>query len=94
MRIQHSDGTVTFEAMPLARVPQRERQLQAEYLRAARRHKATRPDEPLPPRPELRVWRVIMAGPEAPGLAEAIAREWRRKEEAARKAGPETKPED
>ena len=85
MRIQRSDGTVTFEAMPLARVPQRERQLQAEYLRAARRHKATRPDEPLPPRPVLRVWRTVMAGPEAPGLAEAIARELRRKEEAARK---------
>ncbi|HUT01809.1 MAG TPA: hypothetical protein VM031_05105 [Phycisphaerae bacterium] len=83
LRICDHYGRVYFEAIETRSVRDREKAYHEAYLKAAREWKPGKdPDNPLqqPRKPEVRVWRNVMGGPEAWDRAHAVAEECRKRE--------------
>ena len=83
LRISDHNGCVRFEAVETRSVRDRERAYQEAYLKAARQWKPGKdPSNPLqqPRKPEVRVWRNVMGGPEAWDRAQAVVEDCRKKE--------------
>ncbi len=98
LRIADHTGCVHFEAVETRSVRDREKLYHEAYLRAAREWKpGQNPKSPLqqPRKPEVRVWRNVMGGPEAWDRAHAILEECRKRElkgDAKSNPEPETDP--
>ncbi|MBM4042218.1 MAG: hypothetical protein FJ290_27290 [Planctomycetes bacterium] len=102
LRITDHNGCVHFEAVETRSVREREKLYHEAYLKAARGWKPGQdPKSPLqqPRKPEVRVWRNVMGGPDAWDRAHAIADECRKKElkgdakpDAKSDAAPESDP--
>lgn len=91
LRIADHTGVVRYEVVETLRVKAREKEIQDAYLKAARDWKPSEePNAGQPPtKPEVRVWRTVMGGPDARERAEAIAEECRRREKEGKL--PDTK---
>ncbi|HPD17984.1 MAG TPA: hypothetical protein PLE19_23860 [Planctomycetota bacterium] len=92
LRIDYRNGTVQYEVVDSVSVKNREADIQRAYLKAAREWKANADPEaptPQPPKPEVRVWRVVMGGPDGRERAEAVAAQCRRSEKEGKRLDPE-----
>jgi len=83
LRITDHLGVVRYEAVETRLVRERELVVQNAYLKAARAWKpGSDPSSPQqqPQKPEVRIWRTVMGGPDAIERAEAAAADCRKKE--------------
>jgi len=88
LRIDYRNGTVQYEVVDSLSVKNREDDIQRAYLKAAREWKSNSDPQaltPQPPKPEVRVWRVVMGGPDGRERAEAVAAQCRRSEKEGKK---------
>jgi len=88
LRITDHNGVVHYDAVETVLVKDRQAQVQQAYLKAAREWKpGQNPAAPgqQPLKPDVRVWRTVMGGPDARERAEAIAVQCRKAEEDGKK---------
>jgi hypothetical protein len=84
-----------YELVETRSFREREKAIQDAYLRAARSWKPGQdPKAPQqqPTKPEIRIWRTIMGGPDAWDRAQAVLEDCRRKEKEKELKKPEGKP--
>lgn len=93
LRIVDHNGLVRYEVVESRSVKNTEAEVQQAYLKAARQWKpGDNPGAPQqqPLKPEVRVWRTVMGGPDARERAEAVAIECRKREKQGKTPGAES----